>query len=175
MIKNNKGQAFEAYQLLIAFVISVAILGIIIMMVNKTNDQAIIISNQKIEDAFISAINSPIISMDKPFVVKDVLVRGIISHSRYEQLGNIEEGCFSFIVGPGVKLENYGAVIDKKYLKTDVYFVCGLSGMSISDLTNTETYSEITTYANAPINDPDDCERLFCVMYINKIPKGLTN
>lgn len=175
MIRNNKGQAFEAYQLLIAFIISVAILGIIIMMVNKTNDQAIIISNQKIEDAFISAINSPIISMQKPFVVKDVLVRGIISNSRYENLGNIEEGCFSFIVGPGVKLENYGAVIDKKYLKTDVYFVCGLSEMSPFDLDDPDTFNQITMGTNAPLPNYNDCERLFCVMYINKIPASLTN
>ncbi len=172
MINNKKGQAFEAYQLLIAFIVATAILGIILVMVNKTNNQAIIISNQKIEDSFLSAINSPIVSMEKPFAVEDVLVSGIISHAKYEQLGNLEPGCFGFIVGPGILKESYGVQIQKKYLKTDVYFVCGKSGMSSRDLTNINIYSEITTGANAPIPNPDSCEDLFCVMYINKKPAG---
>jgi hypothetical protein len=168
---NYKGQAFEAYQLLIAFIIAVAILGIIVMMINKTNNQAIIISNQKIEDAFLSAINSPIISMDKPFFVRDVMVSGIISSARYEQLGNIESGCFGFLTGPGVINHDYGVEIEKRFLKTDVYFVCGLSEMVAPS--GNDTYLEITTGSNRAIDDIDNCERLFCVMYINRKPAGL--
>ncbi|NCP72166.1 hypothetical protein GW835_02115 [archaeon] len=169
-IKNNKGQAFEAYQLLIAFIIATAILGIIVMMISKTNSQAIIISNQKIEDAFTSAINSPVISMEKPFVVKDVLITGILSYERYEQISGIEEGCFGFIVGPGVTLQPYGVIVDKKYLKTNVYFSCGLRNMSgLPD----EIYPGVS--GNRPFQDDPsrECERLFCVMYINKTPEVL--
>ncbi len=171
-IKNNKGQAFEAYQLLIAFIIATAILGIIVMMISKTNSQAIIISNQKIEDAFTSAINSPVISMEKPFVVKDVLITGILSYDRFEQISGIEEGCFGFIVGPGITLQPYGAVVDKKYLKTNVYFSCGLRSMS--DDVPFEIYpGEV---GNSPFEDDpsEKCERLFCVMYINKTPEELS-
>jgi len=174
MINNNKGQAFEAYKLLIAFIIAVAVLGIILTMVNKTNNQALIISDQKIEDAFISAINSPVISMEKPFIVKEVLVSGIISYAKYENLGGLEPGCFGFIVGPGVSLEAYGAEIESRFLKTDVYFSCGFN-MNVNNLQNTETYFEITTGANSPIDTIEECEKLFCVMYINKRPAVLTN
>jgi len=172
-IKNNKGQAFEAYQLLIAFIIATAILGIIVMMISKTNSQAIIISNQKIEDAFTSAINSPVISMEKPFVVKDVLITGILSYDRFEQISGIEEGCFGFIVGPGITLQPYGAVVDKKYLKTNVYFSCGLKGMDIDNLPF-EIYPGVSGNSPFEKNPSNDCERLFCVMYINKTPEKLS-
>jgi hypothetical protein len=168
IIRNSKGQAFEAYQLLIAFVIATAILGIIIMMIGKTNNQAIIISDQKIEDAFLSAINSPIISMEKPFVVKDVMITGIISYDRYQNLAKIDEGCFEFMVGPGVVLENYGDVIDKKFLKTNIYFSCGIKDMD-SSLISRDIYPDLFDS-----NPADNCEK-FCVMYINKMPKALTN
>lgn len=167
MFKNKKGQAFEAYQLLIAFIVSLAILGIILTMVNQTNQKALIISNQKIEDAFISAINSPIISMEKPFVVKDVLVSGFISSSRFEQLGGIEPGCFGFITGPGIQKTERFIEIESRYLKTDVYFVCGLSEMNPI---NNNVYFEITTGSDPPVPNWDLCERLFCVMYVNKMP-----
>lgn len=170
MIYNNKGQAFEAYKLLIAFIVAAAILGIILTMVNQTNNQALIISNQKIEDGFLSAINSPIISMEKPFVVKDVLITGFINSSRFEQLGNIEPGCFGFITGPGAKKQDFGVEIESRRLRTDVYFVCGLSGMDTS-LISYEIWPGNQSIG-APFNqDPaSNCENLFCVMYINRIP-----
>lgn len=170
MFRNKKGQAFEAYKLLIAFIIATAILGIIVMMINKTNNQAIIISNQKIEDAFLSAINSPIISMQRPFQVKNVMISGIISSARYQQLGNIEEGCFGFMTGPGVKKEDFGVIIEKKFLKTDIYFVCGLGGME-TDKILFEIWTG--TPGDRPFEDNPsvECEDLFCVMYINRIPK----
>jgi hypothetical protein len=173
MFKNKKGQAFEAYKLLIAFIIATAILGIIVMMINKTNNQAIIISNQKIEDAFLSAINSPIISMQRPFQVKDVMISGIISSTRYEQLGNIEEGCFGFMTGPGVKKEDYGVIVEKKFLKTDIYFVCGLEDMSDSDII-LEIWQGVPDDSPFDSNPSTNCEDLFCVMYINRIPDTTT-
>ncbi len=173
IIKNKKGQAFEAYKLLIAFVIAAAILGIIAVMISKTNNQAVVISYQKIENSFSSAINSPIISMEKPFVVKDVLISGIISYNRFEQLGNIEPGCFGLITGPGITKEAYGAMIEKKYLKTDIYFRCGLGEMNDSLIPN-DIWPGVTNYEPFDQDPTILCEKLFCVMYINKIPSDYT-
>lgn len=169
MFFNSKGQAFEAYHLLIAFIVSVAILGIIFTMINKTNSNAVIISTQKIDDAFLSAINSPIVSMEKPFLVENVLISGIISLEKYKKLGKIEDGCFSFIVGPGVTIEKYGAKINKKYLKTNVYFSCGLKDME-SNLISKDIWPGFSPNQPFDKNPADNCERLFCVMYINATP-----
>lgn len=173
MLKNKKGQTFEAYQLLIAFIVALAILGIIFSMIEKTKSNSIIISTQKIDDAFLSAINSPIISMEKPFAVENVIITGVISDAKYENLGALEQNCFNFIPGPGISLESYGAEIKKKYLETDIYFVCGLENINQNDLSENakKTYEEISVNN---YNMQADCE-LYCVMYINKTPAGLKN
>jgi len=152
--KKQKGQAFESFRLLIAFILMAAVLAIIIVMVNKTNQNAIIISTQKFEEGFISASKSPGTSTKVPFIIEDLRLKGIISKKRLATISELQEECIGFDLGPGIIDFPNGAEIERGSLKMDLTVYCGFRGEYIAGIGNINT---------------DNCPT-YCVLFLNKSP-----
>ena len=99
---NQKGDdsASEAYRLLIGFILGAAILVIIMNMINSTQNQLIIVSNQKLKEGLISAVKSTGTSAKTPFVIEDLMLKGNISKTTITNYTGLPEECMAFVAGP---------------------------------------------------------------------------
>jgi len=154
----ERGQAFEVYRLLIAFVIAVAVMSIIVVMVQKTNKESIILSYQNFEQGFISATKSPGTSSKMPFVIGDVKLSGIITKKRLSTISGLKEECIFFDAGPGIEETNIGVEIKKKVLKFDTTIYCNFGSVTVDN--------EIGSLLNGA---GEECS-VYCIVFMNKSP-----
>lgn len=163
----EKGQAFESFRLLIAFILMTAVLVIILSMVHRTNTTTIIISTQKLDDGFLSASKSPGASTKIPFVIKDLKLSGIISKRRLANVSGMDPNCIFFKLGPGLKkLNNSDAQIIKKYIKMDVTVYC-----DFKENTNNAPSEIYSIILNASGHTIDNCyAQTYCVLFLNSAP-----
>jgi len=160
LIKNKeKGQAFEVYRLLIAFVIAVAVMSIIIVMVQKTNNESIILSTQNFEQGIISASKSPGTSSKIPFVISDLKLSGSITKKRISDITSLNKDCIFFSAGPGIEKTNLGVDIKQKSIKMNATVYCNFG--------NAEFKPKIIPYLTS--DSVSDCS-VFCVIFMNQIP-----
>ncbi|MFH0905712.1 MAG: hypothetical protein V1824_00055 [archaeon] len=164
--KFQKGQAFESFRLLIAFILTTAILAIIYSMVRSTNEQSILISNDKLKEAAVSASKAPGTSAQNKFVVEDLQLKGLITKADISNKTNLAKECLFFKNGSGIKkLDNGDIKIENRALKMDVYIYCNFKGQGI--YTNSDYYSELENCDN--IGNADR----YCIFFFNtKPPEG---
>lgn len=164
---NNKGQAFESFRLLIAFILALAILLIIFSMVNKANKESVIISTERFEEAITSASKSTGTSASIPFIIKDLMLKGNISRRRIASITNMDENCIYLDGGPGLVEGGLPGDLEikKRYLKMDAYVYCNFNDSSINYPSN------ISNIVSMEI-DPS-CQR-FCIIFLNKKPPSGT-
>ncbi|MDD3178313.1 MAG: hypothetical protein PHR26_02225 [Candidatus ainarchaeum sp.] len=158
--KKQKAQAEESFRLLIAFVITVAILSIILVMVRNINNKAIIISQQKLEEGIISASKAPGISTQSKYIIEDLKLKGTISKEWISGITGIEKGCIGIDNGPGIEpiAESNELIyeITERNLDMDVTIYCNISN---SD--------EPSSIYNLLEKNTEDCEK-FIVLFLNK-------
>jgi hypothetical protein len=163
---SKKAQAFEAYRLLIAFVLALAFLVVIYSMVQSINEKSLLISNQKFKDGIISATKAVGISTKKEFVIDDLLLSGTISTRKLENYSGIDKECFKLVPGPGFKEDTASNIlnIQGKFKKMNVYTYCDFEDAPITD-------DEINEYHDI-IYDSTELKQcpVYCVIFFNKKP-----
>ncbi|HPV66273.1 MAG TPA: hypothetical protein PK655_02360 [archaeon] len=170
---NQKGDdsASEAYRLLIGFILGAAILVIIMNMINSTQNQLIIVSNQKLKEGLISAVKSTGTSAKTPFVIEDLMLKGNISKTTITNYTGLPEECMAFVAGPKLfSVNDYNVLrIKTRHLKMNVWAYCNFmpSGEgSLLDELDSTTQSQLT-------QDTSVCPT-YCVFFFNiKPPEGL--
>lgn len=160
VIRNKKGQAFESFRLLIAFILAIAILAIIYTMVAKVNKETVIISTQKFEEAVRSASKSPGTSSVVPFVIEDVVLEGAIDKHRLGLITGLSEECLSLQAGPGITVTTRGVDILKK-LKMNVYVYCNYQNAEINNVDMSYIVNTTITSSTCPT---------YCVIFMNRKP-----
>lgn len=172
MVLKEKGQAFESFRLLIAFVLMTAVLVIILSMVHRTNTTTIIISTQKLDDGFLSASKSPGASTKTPFVIKDLKLSGIISKRSLSNTSGMDPNCIFFKIGPGIKeLNNGDAQITKKYLKMNVTVYCDFKENVDNGTVPQYINNIITSTPSHSSHTIDECNsQTYCVLFLNSAP-----
>lgn len=170
-LKNKKGQAFESFRFLIAFVIAVAVLTIIYTMVNTINQRSIIISTERLQEGSISASKSIGTSAHHPFHLEDLMLTGRISSQQISNYTGMNKDCIYLDGGPGldVVIEGEEYLIKKSHLKMDVYFYCDFTSSPIIDETETNVITS-KIYSDYINNCPT-----FCIVYLNKAPPFINN
>ncbi|MCK9292586.1 MAG: hypothetical protein WCY27_00685 [archaeon] len=158
----ERGQAFEVYRLLIAFIIAVAVMSIIIVMVQKTNKESILLSYQNLEQGFISATKSPGTSSKMPFVIEDLKLKGMITKKKLSTISGLKEECIIFDAGPGIEKTDIGVEINK-ILKFDTTVYCNFGNVDILE-TPIIQLLENNTLENCPV---------YCIVFMNKNPKDI--
>jgi hypothetical protein len=165
--KKGDDSASEAYRLLIGFILGAAILVIIMNMINSTQNQSILISNQKLKEGLISAVKSTGTSAKTPFVIEDLMLKGSISKTTITNYTGLPEECMAFVAGPRLFSENDFNIIRIKprYLKMDVWAYCDFMPSGMTQLpegldSNTKMQLE---------QDQDVCPT-YCVFYFNIKP-----
>ena len=158
--KKQKAQAGESFRLLIAFVITVAILSIILVMVRNINNKAIVISQQKLEEGIISASKAPGISTEKKYIIEDLKLKGTISKEWISGVTGIRKECIGIDNGPGIEpiseSNNLIYEITERSLDMDVTIYCNISNSN-----------EPSPIYNILSEDPEDCDK-FMVLFLNK-------
>lgn len=164
--KKGDETAFEAYRLLIGFILGAAILVIIMNMINSTQNQSILISNQKLKEGLVSAVKSAGTSAKTPFVIEDLMLKGSISKTTITNYTGLPEKCMAFVAGPKLFSEGDFNIIRIKprYLKMDVWAYCNFIKMAtnLPDQLDANTKSQIT-------QDPEVCPT-YCVFFFNIRP-----
>jgi hypothetical protein len=170
-LKNKKGQAFESFRFLIAFVIAIAVLTIIYTMVNTINQRSIIISTERLQEGSISASKSIGTSAHHPFHLENLMLSGRISSQQISNYTGMKKECIYLDGGVGLDEVEEGKeyLIKKSYLKMDVYFYCDFTSDPIIDETETNL---ITSTINN--NQAEECPT-FCIVYLNKAPPFMNN
>ncbi|HRS42926.1 MAG TPA: hypothetical protein P5530_03605 [Candidatus Diapherotrites archaeon] len=170
---NQKGDdsASEAYRLLIGFILGAAILVIIMNMINSTQNQLIIVSNQKLKEGLISAVKSTGTSAKTPFVIEDLMLKGNISKTTITNYTGLPEECMAFVAGPKLfSVNDYNVLrIKTRHLKMNVWAYCNFmpSGSNqLPDALSPDTKLQLT-------QDRSVCPT-YCVFFFNiKPPEGL--
>ena len=160
---NQRGDdsSSESFRLLIAFVLATAILVIIINMVNSTNKQSILISDQKLKEGIQSAAKSIKTSTQIPFIIEDLMLTGTITKRKISTYSGMDENCIGLIGGPGLEyLDNGDLRIKADNLKMNVWAYCDFFQTTMPD----EIDSEIDFNPTH-----EDCPT-YCVYFFNKKP-----
>lgn len=171
--KKGDDSASEAYRLLIGFVLGAAILVIIMNMINSTQNQSILISNQKLKEGLVSAVKSTGTSAKIPFVIEDLMLKGNISKTTIKNYTGLSEECMAFVAGPRLFSENDFNIIRIKtrYLKMNVWAYCDFmpsGSLDLPDELDDNTKLQLT-------EDPEICPT-YCVFFFNvKPPENLYN
>jgi hypothetical protein len=165
--KKGDDSASEAYRLLIGFILGAAILVIIMNMINSTQNQSILISNQKLKEGLISAVKSTGTSAKTPFVIEDLMLKGSISKTTITNYTGLPEECMAFVAGPRLFSENDFNIIRIKprYLKMNIWAYCDFMPPGTTQLPeglDTNTQGQLTP-------DPNDCPT-YCVFFFNIKP-----
>jgi len=168
--KRGDSESFETFRLLIAFVLAMAVLVIIVSMINSTQKQSILVSEQKLKEGVLSAVKSAGTSETIPFVIDDLMLSGTISKTTFYNYTGLDTNCMAFVGGPQLlpvpeSANNpLGLKIKPRYLKMNVYAYCGfiVTGDSLPSGFPTDTTSQI-------IQDQDTCPT-YCVFFFNTKP-----
>jgi len=159
---NQRGDdsSSESFRLLIAFVLAAAILVIILNMVNTTNKQSILISDQKLKEGVQSAVKSVGTSTRIPFVIEDLLLTGTITKRRLSTYSGMKEECIGLIGGQGLEQQENGDLrIKASNLKMNVWAYC--------DFWDSDPPGDI--YNAVPNLEQEECPT-YCVYFFNKKP-----
>ncbi|MFA5746245.1 MAG: hypothetical protein WCX82_00065 [archaeon] len=162
LTEKGDGESFETFRLLIAFVLALAVLVIIISMVNSTNKQAILISDQKLKEGLLSAAKSPGTSTRIPFIIEDLMLSGTISKTRISNYSGLDGNCIALVYGAGITPLNPNTndilKIKASRLEMNVYAYCDFNDGDHPDVAE----DQIST-------DSVVCPT-YCVFFFNKKP-----
>ena len=166
---NQRGDdsSSESFRLLIAFVLAAAILVIILNMVNTTNKQSILISDQKLKEGVQSAVKSVGTSTRIPFVIEDLLLTGTITKRRLSTYSGMKEECIGLIGGQGLEQQENGDLrIKASNLKMNVWAYCDFWNTSsgIPEEIEDNVHSSFNLYSA-------ECPT-YCVYFFNKKPSN---
>jgi len=161
---NQRGDdsSSESFRLLIAFVLAAAILVIIMNMIDNTNKQSILISDQKLKEGVQSAVKSAGTSTRIPFIIEDLMLTGEISKRKISNYSGMDENCIGLIGGPGIEVTGNGNLkIKARHLKMHVWAYC--------DFWPHQFPTEVITVMNLSIITSEQCP-IYCVYFFNKKP-----
>jgi len=161
---NQRGDdsSSESFRLLIAFVLAAAILVIIINMINTTQKQSILISDQKLKEGSQSAAKSVGTSKKIPFIIEGLMLTGTITKRKMSQYSGLDTNCITLVPGTGIESQSNGDIkIKASSLKMNVWAYCDF----FNNNANWEIYEYVpnsATYETCPI---------YCVFFFNKKPE----
>lgn len=165
IIVSEKGQeASEAFRLLTAFIVALAILGIILAMIHKVDQQTLLVSTERFEEGIVSASKAPGTSAVIPFLIQDIVLKGTISKLRLSNLTGYSKECLIFQLGPGLELDAQdNAIVLKDKLKMDVWVYCNFGGDNVYSLPGLSGGQQID------LDELSNCPQ-FCLIFMNKKP-----
>lgn len=159
--------ASEVYRLLVGFILGAAMLVIIMSMVNSTQNQTVLISNQKLKEGLISAVKSAGTSAKTPFIIEDLMLKGNISKITISNYTGLPEKCMAFVAGPKLFSENdYNVIrIKGRHLKMNVWAYCDFLPPHTGSLPR-----ELDDSIQGQLTeDPNVCPT-YCVFFFNTKP-----
>ncbi len=170
MYEKQKGQAFESFRYLIAFVIAVAVLAIIYTMIGTINQRSILISTERLKEGALSASKSIRTSGENPFKLEGLILAGRISSQQIANYTGMDKDCIYVDGGVGLEEVEKGVeyIIRRNQLKMDVYFYCDFTDDPFIDNDN-----EVDLIVNS-ISSGSDCPT-FCIVYLNKSPSFISS
>ena len=121
---NQKGQAFDAYRILLGAILGLLILVIIVSSINYFEGLRLQVSQQRFYDGLSNAVSQP---NGEIFLIEDLIFKGGDSFSTrlLERRIGLEEGCLSFSSDCSDGFECDSDIVDvKNYILASVKTVC---------------------------------------------------
>jgi uncharacterized protein (UPF0333 family) len=165
----KKGQAFESFRLLIAFILALAVLVIIYSMIRTTRQNALFLSNQKFKEGIVSATKAVGASTKEPFMIKDLQLSGIITTSTIESYTGIDRKALYLVSGVGFseQSDENKAYIDGRYKDVDVQVYCDFLS-NTPDISDQVENGDLIQTIKTTIDSRDPDSDIYCVIALNK-------
>ena len=169
---NKKGQAFESFRLLIGFILALAILSIILFMVQKTNQNSLVVSSQRLQEEIQSASKSAGVSSKIPYKIKDIKLKGNITTSKYLRKTDLNHECIYFHPGPGLEYLNNPRgdikTVRDKSITMHITIYCNFDTSKIAGIEGGDAL--VTSGETGDTKGVREACPKYCLVYFNSSP-----
>ena len=120
---NSRGQEDFIFQLLVGAIVGIVIIGIIFVLIEKTENQKVYLSNESLVSNIKYAVKAP---TGEPYIINKVIIpkETYFTHKYFEEETGLTQGCLTLESNKSVFKEIDSGLVTQNDVETKVTITC---------------------------------------------------